>query len=270
MPKRHSPHMFLLASCSIHRDVACAIGLVSWRFRLHLIIASRHLLVEEFASAGLVANGSKTKLLTTDAAVSSGQTPLLVDLAGMFVEVIKTGSSHKYLGKSLPGDLASRGQRNLDHRLACAWMRFHEMGHTLMNHKIPVNLRLRLFNSVVSPTVLYSLSTTPLTSSQLERLDGVQRKMMRRIVGWVRHDEKDRHDAGHRTTEKLNNACDNARVAVWSQARDKQRRWLLEKVTKRQAGIVCRVYRWSARPTVPGHLAYRKRGRPACRWTDGV
>ena len=226
------------------------------------------LLVQEFAKAGLVANGSKTKLLTTDAGVSSGPTPLLVDIAGMFVEVIKTGSSHKYLGKSLPGDLPSRRQRNLDHRLSCAWMRFHELRHTLLNHKIPVKLRLRLFDAVVSPTVLYSLSTTPLTVSQFARLDGVQRKMMRRIVGWAKHDEEDWHDAGHRMKERLNTAWSSTRVAVWSQARGKQRRKLIEKVTNRPAGIVCRVYRWSMRPTVPGQLAYRRRGRPACRWTE--
>ena len=228
------------------------------------------LLVEEFAKAGLVANGSKTKVLTTDAAVFSGPTPLLVDIAGMLVEVIKAGSSHKYLGKSLPGDLTSRGQRNLDHRLSCAWMRFHELRHTLLNHKIPVKLRLRLFDAVVSPTVLFSLSTTPLTVTQLERLDGAQRKMMRRIVGWVRHDEEDWHVTGHRMKERLNSAWDSTRVAVWSQARGKQRRRLLEKVANQPAGIVCRVYHWSIRPTVPGQVAYRRPGRPACRWTDGV
>eukprot|EP00959_Pyramimonas_sp_CCMP1952_P255694 5340782-Pyramimonas_sp.AAC.1 len=94
--------------------------------------------------------------------------------------------------------------------------------------------------------------------------------MMRRIVGWVRHDEEGWHETGHRMKEKLKNAWEYTRVAVWGQSRDKQRRGLLEKVTKRQAGIVRRVHRWSARPTVPGHLVYRGRGRPACGWTDGV
>eukprot|EP00959_Pyramimonas_sp_CCMP1952_P428223 8968869-Pyramimonas_sp.AAC.1 len=61
------------------------------------------LLVEEFAKAGPVANGSKTKLLATDAAASSGPTPLLVDIAGMFVEVIKAGSPRQHFGKICAG-----------------------------------------------------------------------------------------------------------------------------------------------------------------------
>ena len=34
------------------------------------------------------------------------------------------------------------------------------------------------------------------------------------IVGWVKHDEEDWHDAGHRMKDKLTNAWGNARVAV--------------------------------------------------------
>ena len=48
-------------------------------------------LIEEFASAGLVVNRSKTKLLATASIATSSETPLLADVAGMFVELVRSG-----------------------------------------------------------------------------------------------------------------------------------------------------------------------------------
>ena len=216
-----------------------------------------------------MANGAKTKLLTTDAAATAGQTPMLADIGGMFVDIIRSACSHKYLGKSLPGDLSKRGQRNLDHRLSCAWRRFHELQHTLCNRKIPVHLRLKLFESVVSPTVLYSLSTTPLTTTQCERLDGVQRKMLRRIVGWVRLGDEDWDVTGHRMKMRLQAALARYPIGTWSEARERQKRRLVSKLVSSEApALACRVYRWALCPRLPGYVRYRRPGRPSCRWTD--
>ena len=229
------------------------------------------LLVEEFTRAGLAVNGTKTKLLTTDAEASSGPAPMMVDIAGMFVELVRRGSSHKYLGKTLPGDLRTRGQRNLDHRLSCAWLKFHQLQLTLLNRKIPVHLRLKLFDSVVSPTALYSLSTTPLTETQLQKLDGAQRKMLRKIVGWVRYEDEEWNITGSRMKQRLDAALTRRPVADWSAARDNQRARLIRKATREETtGIVCRVFSWALRPTLPAFITYRRRGRPACRWTDGA
>ena len=59
-----------------------------------------------------------------------------------------------------------------------------------MNRKIPIHLRLKLFHTVITPAVCYSLATTPLTTAQLSKLDAVRRKMLRKMVGWVRFDDE--------------------------------------------------------------------------------
>ncbi len=170
---------------------------------------------------------------------------MLVDIGGMFVEIVRNGSSHKYFGKALPGDLSRRGQRNLDHRLSCAWLRSHELQHTLCNRRILVHLRLRLFDSVVSPTVLYSLSTTALTATQLDWLDGIQRKMVRRIIGWIRVDDEDWHATGHRMKQRLTAALAKHTITNWSEARNKQKRRFIDQLQTNQApALACRVYRW--------------------------
>ena len=102
-------------------------------------------------------------------------------------------------------------------------------------------------------------------------LDAAHRKMMRRIVGWIRVEDEDWSMTGHRMKQRLDAALQRHPVAVWSVARDKQRRRLISSVmTNRAPRIVCRVYRWALRPIAPGFVVHRGRGRPPCRWTDGV
>ena len=71
-------------------------------------------------------------------------------------------------------------------RLLWAWLKFKTLAQTLLNRKIDLGLGLRLFDSCISPSVLHSLSTTPLTGAQLQKLDATQQIILRKIVGCVR------------------------------------------------------------------------------------
>ena len=146
-------------------------------------VSMLELLQQELSAAGLTVNPKKTKLLTADASYYLNDVPILVDAGDGMVEVVGKGATHKYLGKALSGDPRARGEANLNHRLACGWAKFRSLSRTLLNQKIDVRLRLKLFDACVSPSVLYSLSTTPLTETQTKRLDAAQRRMMRSIVG---------------------------------------------------------------------------------------
>ena len=46
--------------------------------------------------------------------------------------------------------------------------------------------RLKLFHATVSPTAMFGLASLPLTQRFLHKLDVVQRRMLRSIIGWVR------------------------------------------------------------------------------------
>ena len=220
-------------------------------------------LIANLASAGLGMNPSKTKVLTTDIGASSGRAPVYVELAGAFVEVLSGTSSHKYLGRKFPGNLRSRGLCNLEFRLSCAWLRYHNLRSSLTNRRVPLQLRLKLFDCVISPTVLYSLCTTPLTTGQLEKLDATQRKMMRKIVGWQRFNDETWETTGRRMKERLNTALERQPVKPWSQARRELCDNLLAKLQSPNAnGLLKRVFKWSLAP--PG--AKRFQGHPFQRW----
>ena len=186
------------------------------------------------------------------------------------VEVLRCDSTHKYLGRLFCGDLRRRAQCNLSHRLACGWLKFHHMAATLLNKKIPIHLRLKLFDSVITPAVCYSLSTTPLTSSMLSKLDAAQRKMLRKIVGWICYDDETWEAAGQRMKARLEAALQRRPVRAWSEVRHIARRRLLDNLAMGHAPIVAQLAcKWSPRDTFD-HLrhgiAHRRPGRPSQRW----
>ena len=55
----------------------------------------------------------------------------------------------------------------------------------LTNKCVSIKLRLRLFDAFVTPTILCGLISMPLTTSDLNQLDAIQRRMLRSLVGWV-------------------------------------------------------------------------------------
>ena len=219
-------------------------------------------LVEELSRAGLSVNARKTKILTTDVNVAVDEAPLFIDAGGGMVEVVKHAGTHKYLGRLLIGDLRMRGKCNLEHRMKCAWLKYHQFADTMQNRNIPIKLRLRLFDSVVTPSVLYSLTTTPLTQKDLDKLDALQRKMLRRIVGWVRLEEEAWQLTGHRMKRRLEAALAQQPVTDWSIRRNRQRDSLVQQIEHGHLLKWCSLsYAW--RPSRARH-----RGRPLQRWTD--
>ena len=58
-------------------------------------------------------------------------------------------------------------------------------GDTLLNRHVSLRLRVKFFNSVIMPTVLFRIWTCPLTSNQLQQLEVVRNRMLRSTVGWA-------------------------------------------------------------------------------------
>ena len=71
------------------------------------------------------------------------------------------------------------------HRTQCAWHKFHQHKLILLNKNVSFRLRLKVIHATVFPTAMFGLASLPLTHF-LHKLDVVQRRMLRCIVGWVR------------------------------------------------------------------------------------
>ena len=131
-------------------------------------------LIEELAVIGLHLNAAKTKIFTTDE-----DAPDMIEVADSFISVLSDLDSHKYLGRKLPGNLNNRSSVEIAHRIQIAWMKFHQHTDVLIDKNVCIRSRLRFFDAIISPTILFGLGTCALTQQQINQLDRVQRRMLR-------------------------------------------------------------------------------------------
>ena len=225
------------------------------------------ILNEELDAIGLSLNASKTKVFTTTAL----HEPLYIDVAGGMVEVLLGDSVHKYLGRHLCGDMKNRSTTEFMHRVAAAWGKFHKHRPTLMNKHASIKKRLRFFESVVSPTVLFGLSTLPLTSAQLKQLDALQRRMLRSIAGWVRNAEEDWAETMRKTNRRLEAALRAYPVKPWTQQLATRQFKLAAKFANEGESWPAKAIRWNPQhdaECINQHRPYRLPGRPRRKWDD--
>ena len=175
------------------------------------VVEMVELLIEEFAKFGLELNASKTKFITNDVVEY-----MFVDIGGSMVSIVDSTAEHRFLGRYLSGDLDRRANVEVQHRIKTAWMKFGQHTNTLCNRNISIKLRMKLFDSVVSPSLLFGLAILPLQVSCIEKLDIIQRKMLRKIVGWVRIPEELWNETMRRMSSKVEHALKTCKVKVWS------------------------------------------------------
>ena len=150
-------------------------------------------------------------------------------------------------------------------RISCAWCKFRTLQKSLVDKQVNVKLRLRLFSSTVTPTLLYSMDTTPLTKTQMNQVDVVQNKMQIKMVGWVMHREESWEESGHRRKLRLEAALAQHPIKPWSDE-IKSRKQKMRKMHEKSLPQICRsVYDW-----VPIRGAGRARGRPRTRCIEDI
>ena len=221
------------------------------------------LLTETLQEFGLELDMAKTKMLSTT--VLKNETTLIETEHG-FVELLAAGRVHKYLGRAFSGNLRHRGQAAADHRISCAWCKFRSLEKTLTDKRVNIKLRLRLFSSAVTPSLVYSLDTTPLTNTQLQRFDVVQNKMLRKMVGWLVLGDEAWDVIGHRMKMRLEAALLCHPVRPWSEEINTSKQKLLSRLNGGSMPHICQL----ALAWMPGCCAGRARGRPRTRCFDNI
>ena len=141
-----------------------------------------------------------------------------------------------------------------------------------MDSNIPVGLHLSIFDAMVSPGALYSCAVLALNNDDLKIFDIVQRKMLRRIVGWRRIQGEDWECTMHRMKIRVQRALEMHAISNWSR-RIMSARWkyaLHVNFTDKSSWtkIICD---WNPiEHPIEGLSASRSRGRPRVRWDDDL
>ena len=152
-------------------------------------------------------------------------------------------------------------------------MKFRQLATTLTNTHINIALRLKLFGAVVSPTLCYSLDTCALTLAQPDMVDAIQRKMMRRMIGWQIFDEDGWEDVGRRMKQKLTQALERQPIVEWSKSIANRKQQLLTSqdslpvLTKK--AMMWNVVECASLNNVQGQsFPKRSVGHPRTRWRE--
>ena len=195
-------------------------------------------------------------------------------LLEILVQIIGETKTHKYLGRFLSGNLDARGGVEVAHRLQCAWWKFGQNAKMLTNRNISIKLRLKFFDSIVSPSLLFGLVALPISKNNFDAINICQRKMFRKIAGWVRYDGEEWEITMKRMNQRVQQGLVQFYVRPWS-----------ERIVCARRKYNCRLQnlpkdRWEQlslqwEPTVvqdnsQEYFAHRFAGRPRLRWTDAI
>ena len=153
-----------------------------------------------------------------------------------------------------------------------AWGVFHKHKQFILNSNISIKKRLRFFDSCVTPTMLFSLSVLPISKSKLKELDQLQRKMIRRIIGWRRISDENWKSTMSRMKIRMENARIQYDYEDWS-VKYAKNIWNyaihLSKMNNSHWGrlltLDCQTQKFD--PFSP-YIPYRPPGRPRLRWDD--
>ena len=234
----------------------------SWQELVYMI----ECLVQELGKIGLHLNASKSRIITT--AHIDG--PMYINVSDDMVEVLTAGDVHKYLRRHISADPRCRSQTELKHRFQVGWAKFRKHRHILTNKHVSIALRLKFFDTVLTPTVLFGLHVLPLTLSQIHTLDALQRRMLRSVVGWVRVANEDWHNTMSRMKHRLTAALHIHPVDTWSrQLARRQYNFAFQmlRIPNWAAAVVkwCPESNWQANFALQLH---RRPGRPLTKWDD--
>ena len=200
------------------------------------------LLRDSLSSVGLGINASKTVLMTS--CVTRRQ-PLQVGQ-----DVYRFVSDFVYLGCSI--SMPQQEDLEITRRIQSGWLAFTKMADVLTNRKLRLKVRCTLFETYVTPRVLYGSESWSLNGSGRRSLLTAQRKMERTMLGVSLRDHVRSEDI--RKWTKLKD---------WIGEADRRKELFARRISSMDPN------RWTYIAThwtpLEGH---RSQGRQALRWRD--
>lgn len=170
------------------------------------------LLIEELRKICLELNASKTKILTNE--IQEQQFILVGDVQ---INIVPENENHKYLGRYLLGAFENRSIIEVAHRLQCGWHKFGRHANVLLNKNVSIKLRLKLFDSAVTPSLLFGLHVLPISKISMDKIMICQRKMLRKNVGWTRRSQDSWEIVMRAMKTKIQNAMTRYYVRPWDE-----------------------------------------------------
>ena len=229
--------------------------------------------LEALKPIGLSLNTTKTKIIRCN--VSEDDSSLnFVEIDGEFVKVLSDADSHRYLGKLLCTSATERVVTEFRNRKRVAWADFAKHNAVLLDHNVYLKLRLKYFATSIGSAILFGTPVMPMTKVQLQEMDRIQRKMLRRTVGWRRVDDEPWNETMTPLNLRLGHGHALYYCQPWSMifARSQWRYVLhiIDAYPLLWARTMCKYNYNPQYDPESDHLPHRTAGRPRQRWDDNI
>ena len=160
----------------------------------------------------------------------------------------------------------------ISHRRKQAGASYHRIRRTLVNHHIPLRLRLRLFVAIVIPTMLYGLGVHVTSAHRRRGIDATRRRMIRNIVGWRRIEDEHWEITMRRMKQRVQDVTQLHFVIPWEQQLSmSQWRYDMRLASSPENTPWRRLANWNPQEMHDPQLAqipHRSVGRPRMKWDD--
>jgi len=193
-----------------------------------------------------------------------------IDANGVSIEVLQPHESIAYLGRQLC--LTTFHETELENRIAKAWVKFNMNRGALCDRRLPVKMRMKFFDTIITPSVLYACGAWVMTAERSSRLQSTQRRMLRSMLGWKWVRESDDEDDWlpayvewiRDVTRAAVSHIDAGHVADW--VREQRKRYLTWSghCARRTDG------RWTLLTLTMKVGGERAQGHPVKRWSDSI
>ena len=241
---------------------------------------------------GLKVHSGKTKVLTNARELRCKRVPDYIIIENEKYEVLAADASTKYLGRKVC--YIDPHGTEFCHRISTAWGTFSKHKDELIDKRIPLKTRLKLFDATVSASLLYGCETWVLKADQERRLKATQRKMVRMILhakrrkqmtaeSFVEPGSEETQNISEdvmepwpeffkRTAEQVQEQCQRAGILEWTV------KWRRRKWTWIQRLFTTAKHKWSSvatiwQPEVHSASSTRRKQEqafPKKRWEDDI
>ena len=135
----------------------------------------------EAQACGLQLHPEKTKIITSTSRAAGRPRNRNIKVGDMKIEILSRETALKYLGRKI--SFGDYHEDELANRIRAGWAKFSQHKQELTSKHYSLNDRLRLFASVITPTVLYGSECWTVTKMMESALKRTQRKMLRMVLG---------------------------------------------------------------------------------------
>ena len=135
---------------------------------------------------------------------------------------MEDGSGLKILGTCL--DLLDPTGTEIENRIACGWRKFWSLSNLLLNRKVSLKRRLKIFDATVGSCVLWCTESWTPRQEELRELSSAQRSMLRKVHGLRRTPEESWVQWLQRSTGHIESIATSVGVRTWTSSHF-QKKW---------------------------------------------